>query len=74
MNGRGVFLSKKTGRLIATLEPRRRRMLAVSVLYSDGFQVLITVLTHSTHGKRACGFVISSGRNKLWLEIASVGS
>lgn len=27
-----------------------------------------------TYGKRACGFVISSGRNRLWLETASVGS
>ncbi len=35
MNGRGVFLSKKMGKLIATLEPRRRRILAVSVLYLD---------------------------------------
>ena len=26
-----------------------------------------------TDGKRACGLVISSGKNKLWLEIASLG-
>jgi len=32
MNGRGVFSSKKMGRLMATFEPRRLRMLAVSVL------------------------------------------
>ena len=31
-NGRGVCVSMKSGRLIATLEPRRRRMFAVSVL------------------------------------------
>lgn len=28
----------------------------------------------STDGKRACGLVISSGKNKLWLEMASLGS
>lgn len=27
-----------------------------------------------TNGNRACGFVISSGRNKLWLEVAPAGS
>ena len=32
MNGWGVWVSTKMGRLIATLLPRRRRMLAVSVL------------------------------------------
>jgi hypothetical protein len=34
MNGRGVFSSKKIGRLIATLDPRLLRMFAVKVLYS----------------------------------------
>lgn len=32
MNGVGVSVSLNMGRLMATLEPRRRRMLAVSVL------------------------------------------
>ena len=32
MNGRGVLSSKKRGRLMATLEPLRRLMLAVRVL------------------------------------------
>lgn len=31
------------------------------------------IIRPSTNGKRACGFVISSGKNKLWLEIASWG-
>ena len=33
MNGVGVLVSLNMGRFIATLEPRRRRMLAVSVLF-----------------------------------------
>lgn len=33
MNGWGVFSSKNIGRLMATLDPRRVRMFAVSVLY-----------------------------------------
>lgn len=32
MNGLGVLESKNIGRLMATFEPRRSRMLAVSVL------------------------------------------
>ena len=32
MNGLGVLVSLKMGKLIATLDPRRRRMFAVSVL------------------------------------------
>ena len=32
MNGRGVFLSMKIGRLIATLDPLRCRIFAVRVL------------------------------------------
>lgn len=33
------------------------------------------IVVHSDiHGKRACGLVISSGKNRLWLDIASAGS
>lgn len=72
-NGRGVFSSKKTGILIATLEPRRRRMLAVRVLQfqsrsnQDQLLGLFTMCqaseTVGTHGKRTCWLVTSSGRN-----------
>lgn len=38
-NGRGVSSSTKTGMLMATLEPRRRRMLAVRVLCGEEWGV-----------------------------------
>ena len=39
MNGVGVLVSLNMGKLIATLEPRRRRMLAVSVLFEGEYQL-----------------------------------
>jgi hypothetical protein len=71
MNGRGVLVSKYIGRLIATLLPLRWRILAVSVL-EDKLESIVCLsigryakeMTRA-HGKRACGFVISSGRNRL---------
>jgi len=86
-NGLGVLSSTNTGMLIATLEPRRRRMLAVRVLWRrrkgeregrrsgrgerrsaagpsrHGRRGLDE--GKSTHGKRTCWLMISSGRNKL---------
>ena len=38
MNGRGVFLSTKMGRFMATLDPRLLLMLAVRVLNRDQSQ------------------------------------
>ena len=43
--GRGVFSSKNSGRLIATFEPRRRRIFAVNVLgwrYEYRFRSLVS--------------------------------
>lgn len=73
MNGRGVFSSKKMGRLIVTFEPRLVRIFPVRVL-SHGENEYDRYTMESTYGNLTCGFVISSGRNKLWLEIASFGS
>ena len=42
MNGRGVFLSTKMGRFIATLEPRLFLMFAVNVLDWDEHQLSIS--------------------------------
>lgn len=76
MNGRGVFLSMKIGRLIATLDPLRCRIFAVRVLQyieKRRDQQRSKVQT-TTYGNRACGFVISSGRKRLWLANAFSGS
>jgi hypothetical protein len=53
------------GRLIDTLLSLRLRMFAVNVLRNRLGSTLL--VRNKTHGKRACGFVISSGRNRLWL-------
>jgi hypothetical protein len=87
-NGRGVDLSMYMGRLIATFDPRRLLMFAVKVLERYhanpilgkhvGTQKKIRGAKDDrvgkTYGKRAWGFVISSGRNRLWLDTAPTGS
>ena len=65
MNGRGVFSSKNMGRLIVTLEPRRERILAVNVLYNHGLPTEQEAHVENAYGKRAWGFVISSGKKRL---------
>jgi len=74
------------GRLIATFDPRRLLMFAVKVLErhhanpvgkhagTKNFGVQRVTPQVATYGKRAWGFVISSGRNKLWLDTAPTGS
>lgn len=72
---------------MATFDPRRLLMFAVRVLEhgtnrSNRSSVGMLVSFGSaqrkqqagTHGKRAWGFVICSGRNRLWLEVAPAGS
>lgn len=83
LNGLGVFSSKNIGRFIATFEPLRDRIFAVSVLQTARLLVIHSFFSftpgaynekRSTHGNRACGLVISCGRKRLWLDTASAGS
>lgn len=72
---------------MATFDPRRLLMFAVKVLEryhanpivgkhaeEKKFGVQRVKPQVATYGKRAWGFVISSGRNKLWLDTAPTGS
>lgn len=66
INGFGVFVSGNIGKLMATLDPLRRRIFAVSVLSDVDISVVaIGSVVEMTYGNRACGLVISSGKNKL---------
>lgn len=76
------------GRLMATFDPRRLLMFAVKVLERHHANPIVGEHMGTkkfrgaaeddtggkTYGKRAWGFVISSGRNKLWLDTAPTGS
>jgi hypothetical protein len=55
-----------------TFDPLRSLMLDVKVLRNT-LAEMDSQGKDVTNGKRAWGFVISSGKNKLWLEIASAG-